>query len=159
MDREVRALSQLERRSWERVGRVLVPGNATLPRYDYAGVSAQIPTILAASSQEDEVLIRLVVLWFGFLPLLLIGGLLKLLNAWAYGTKWAGTLPRLLLIGIKGVIYTSYYAGVDTNNQVHSGMEFALNCEPIPELLSQQSPMLTENQPLTAAKANAEEKL
>src|SRR5699024_2131679 len=138
MERDIRTLSRLEQRSWERVGRVFVPGNASMPRYDYAEVSTQIPLILAASSQEDEELIRWVVLWMGFLPLLVISALLKLIHKWAYGAGASGTLPRLLLIGIKGVIYTSYYAGVDTSQQIHSGMGFALNCQPVPELLSQQ---------------------
>jgi len=151
MDRENRALSRLEKRSWERVGQVLVPGNATLPRYDYAGASANIPAVLAASNQEDEELIRLVVLCLGCLPLPLIRALLTLISKWAYGTGAFGTLPRLLLIGIKGVIYTTYYAGVDTTKQVHDGMGFALRCEPSPKHINQQKPSITENKSATAA--------
>lgn len=146
MTREIRALSPLEKRSWERVGQVFVPGNATMPRYDYAGVTQKIPVILAASSEADETLIRTLVFWLGLLPLFAIQGFLKLINAWAYGTGRLGALPRLLMIGVKGVIYTSYYAGLDEASQVHSGMGFSLHCEPIPELLSQQLPTLTSNQ-------------
>lgn len=128
--REPRALSTWENRSWKRVGRVLAPGNHTLPPYDYINAQVHVPAILAASSEEDEQSLRWVVLLLGFLPLGMIRGSLKLLQHWAY--QWPlGALPRLLLVGLKGVVYTSYYAGVDENNQVHKGMAFALACEPV----------------------------
>src|SRR5690625_1022879 len=129
MDRENRALSRLEKRSWERVGQVLVPGNATLPRYDYAGASAKIPAVLAASNQEDEELIRFVVLCLGCLPLPLIRALLTLISKWAYGTGAFGTLPRLLLIGTKGVLYTTYYAPGVSNKRLHDRIVAAFTVE------------------------------
>lgn len=144
MNRKTRALSPLEERSWQRIGRVLVPGNSALPRYDYSNVVKHVPSILAASHQADEETLRVVAMLLGMLPLVLIKALLTLLNHWAYGIGWAGNLPRQLMIGIKGVIYTSYYSGLDATNQVHQGMAFELKCEPVAELLQQQIPLLTE---------------
>lgn len=136
-------LSRLEERSWQRVGRVLIPGNAALPRYDYCGVVKQVPSILAASAEADEESLRVVVLLLGVLPLVLIKALLTCFNHWAYRTQRAGSLLRQLMIGIKGVIYTSYYSGLDAAEQVHQGIEFETKCEPIPELLHQQLSLLT----------------
>lgn len=134
MNREQRALSRLEQYSWRRLGKVLVPGNAILPPYDYTNAVAWVPEILAASSQEDEESIRLVAIVLGVLPLVAIRLLLRLLSAWAYGTEALGALPRLLLIGLKGVVYTSYYAGLDRDDsgqsQVFAGMQVYLQCLP-----------------------------
>lgn len=135
MSREQRALSRLEQYSWRRLGRVLAPGTAELPPYDYINAVVWVPEILAASSQEDEESIRIVAVVLGVLPLFLIRLLLRMLSAWAYKTGAIGALPRLLMIGLKGVVYTSYYAGLDRDDsgqsQVFSGMQVHLQCLPM----------------------------
>jgi len=135
MSREPRALSRMEQRSWQRVGKVLVPGNDHLPPYDYTNAVQWVPEILAASGQEDEESIRWVVVLMGLLPLFAIAWMLKLVSVVAYKTGPVGALPRLLMIGIKGVIYTSYYSGVDRagdgTSQVYSGMHVDLQCKPL----------------------------
>src|SRR5690625_7662911 len=85
------------------------------------------------------------------LQLQILSSQLTPISKFAYGKGAIGTLPRLLLIGIKGVIYTTYYAGVDTTKQVHDGMGFALRCEPSPKHINQQKPSITENKSATAA--------
>lgn len=135
MNREPRALSRFEQRSWQRIGNVLAPGNEQLPQYGYTNATDWIPEILAASSQEDEESVRWVVLIIGVLPLLLIRWLMQGLSFLAYNTGALGALPRLLLIGVKGVIYSSYYAGldgVDGESQVYAGMQYDAHCEPVP---------------------------
>lgn len=138
MSREPRALSRLEAHCWRRIGNVFAPGNDELPPYAYTEAVAWVAEILAASSQKDEESLRVVALALGVLPNVLLRFSLRILALWAYKTGAIGALPRLLMIGLKGVVFTSYYAGLDRDesgqSHVFARMQVTLQCKPLAQI-------------------------
>lgn len=124
-------MNATQRRAWCHVGDVLVPGHAGLPKYSDTRAVELIPRLLAAGHPDDATAITLVVRVLRFLPPILLKVLLHLVGACGRVRGAAGGPFRLLELGLRGVILSSYYAGLDRDqgaSLVHGQIGYRISC-------------------------------
>ena len=126
----MKPLTEHQRRAWNRIGDVLVPGGQGMPSFSEAGVVSEIETALEPSPPEDRDALVTLVLVLAWVPRPLLALALRLMLPLRRVPGLAGAPFRLLDMGLRGVVYTVYYAGVDAGNRVHGGMDCHIHCEP-----------------------------
>ncbi len=120
-----------QQRAWCHIGDVLVPGHANLPRYSDTRAVELIPRLLAAGHPDDASAITLVVQGLRFVPKPLLAALLHLVAAAGRLRGAPGGPFRLLELGLRGVILSSYYAGLDGDNgesRIHGHIGYHISC-------------------------------
>lgn len=124
-------LTTRERQAWEKIGDVLIPGGDGLPAFSTSGVSRHLETALASSPPEDRRDLLRVVRVLAWLP----GPLLRLVLVINGGLRRipgpAGGAFRLLDLGLRGVVFTVYYAGLDEDGRIHDAIDCHIHCEPV----------------------------
>ena len=124
-------LTERQRRAWNRIGDTLIPGGEGLPSFSASGVVDHVETALEASPPADrEALLKLVTV-LAWLPRPLVALLMAANTHLRRLPGMAGAPFRLLDMGLRGVVFTVYYAGVDEQGQIHEGIDFHIHCEPV----------------------------
>ena len=125
-------MNATQRRAWCHIGDVLVPGHGTLPKYSDTNAVALIPRLLAAGHPDDTAAITLVVRMLRFLPKPLLAMLLRLVAVASLVRGAPGGPFRLLQLGLRGVVLSSYYAGLDLDGEglsrVHGQLGYRISC-------------------------------
>lgn len=125
-------LTDSQRRAWNRIGDVLIPGDEGLPSFSDSGVARHLETALESSPPEDrEALLKLVAV-LAWLPRPLLALLVAVNTPLRRLPGMAGAPFRLLDMGLRGVVFTVYYAGVDEHGRIHDGIGCQIHCEPVP---------------------------
>lgn len=124
-------LTPRQRRAWEKVGDVLVPGGQGLPAFSASGVSRHLEACLECSPPEDRRDLLVLVTLLAWLPAPLLRLLLSVNAALRSLPGAAGAPFRLLELGLRGVVFTVYYAGLDDGGRVHETIDCHIHCEPM----------------------------
>jgi hypothetical protein len=120
-----------QQRAWCHVGDVLVPGHAPLPKYSETRAVELIPRLLAAGHPDDASAISLVVQCLRVVPKPLLAMLLHLVAAASRLRGAPGGPFRLLELGLRGVVLSSYYAGLDVadgESRIHGHLGYHISC-------------------------------
>lgn len=127
-------LSAAELRCWRNVGHAYLPGQGGLPSYRDTDATDHLPALLAAGDADDIASLRLVVRVLGSLPGPLSGWLVRTVAAVAHTRLPGSGLFRLLDMGLRGVIISSYYNGLDRDAEGQSKryrtMDIHIHCRP-----------------------------
>ncbi|WP_298773006.1 hypothetical protein [uncultured Shewanella sp.] len=131
-----------------RLGDVLLPGTAHMPRFSTTHCIGHVDEILRATADKDREDLVLVLRLFSVLPTGLVGFLLqyasKVSSAPIVTTSsislvhsiqaWWKTQWRLLDLGLRGVVFSVYYSGLNNGlsqtPNVHRQMDYQLICQP-----------------------------
>ena len=128
-------LSAAQLAGLRKVGDIMIPGDADMPRFSASGCAEQADRMIAYMNTGDREGITLLLGVFRFLPSIVIRGLLALMDRHAsFPEPLAGVL-RLLNIGVKGVVMTLYYSGLDARGEILGGIgwEAHVSGAPLPE--------------------------
>jgi aldehyde dehydrogenase (NAD+) len=106
-------LSRVQLATLNRVGDLMVPGDGELPSFSASGCAAQADRMLAHMYDADRDGVLMLLGLFRFLPNAAIRGLLRLCDHEARFPGPIGAGLRMVGIGVKGVVMTLYYSGLD----------------------------------------------
>jgi len=117
-------LSAAQLAGLRKVGDIMIPGDADMPRFSASGCAEQADRMIAFMNAGDREGITLLLGVFRFLPTFVIRGVLALIDRHAsFPEPIAGGL-RLLNIGVKGVVMTLYYSGLDARGEILAGIKW-----------------------------------
>jgi hypothetical protein len=123
-------LTESQRRAFEKVGDVLVPGNASQPSFAQSGCSRHLETVIGPSHPDDRRDLLVLVRVLAWLPGPVLWCLFAV-NGWARRLPGLAGAPfRMLDMGLRGVVFTCYYTGLDEGNRIHRSIDFAIHCQP-----------------------------
>lgn len=126
--------STADRRAWCKLGDVLLPGHGPLPCFSASGAVERIPRLLAASHPEDAAALRTVARALAVLPAPLITLVLRAVLLAARLRGPVGGPFRLLELGLRGILLSSYFAGLDRGEDgvsaVYAAIGYRIHCEP-----------------------------
>ena len=125
-------LSPAQLASLIRVGDLMIPGDADLPSFSASGCAQQADRMLAHMYDADREGILLLLNLFRFLPRVAVRGLLRLCDHEASFPDPIGAGLRMIGIGVKGVVMTLYYSGLDERVLPAIGWDARVEGEPIP---------------------------
>ncbi|MCL6269410.1 hypothetical protein M3P05_05555 [Sansalvadorimonas sp. 2012CJ34-2] len=128
----------------ERIGNILLPPHSELPAFSETGCLYHVDTILRASSKDDLQSLKTVLTVLSFLPDTVLCWLLARLevaNLFSPGSSLPDWIRadlvtaqfRLLLLGLKGLVFTLYYSGQGSpykNSRVHEALGYRVHCQP-----------------------------
>ena len=118
----VRTLSPAQLAALNKVGDLMVPGDGTLPSFSAAGCAAHADRMLAHMNAGDRDGVRLLLSVFRVLPRPLIRALLRLADRHAALPGPPGAALRMLNLGVKGVVMSLYYSGLDGEGAILRGI-------------------------------------
>ncbi len=124
-------LTERQRRAWNKIGDVLIPGGRGLPSFSDSGVVQHLETALESSPPDDREALLTLVSVLAWLPRPLLALLVAVNTPLRRLPGMAGAPFRLLDMGLRGVVFTVYYAGVDEQGRVHAGIDCHIHCEPV----------------------------
>lgn len=131
-----------------RLGDVLLPGTAQMPRFSSTHCIGHVDEILRATPDKDREDLVLVLRLFSVLPTGLMVCLLRyaskvssapivptpLVSGLHSVRTWWKTQWRLLDLGLRGVVFSVYYSGLNNGlsqtPNVHRQMDYQLVCQP-----------------------------
>jgi len=120
--------------SLQRIGDLYSPGNGSLPSFSDTGCIEHIDDVLESVNPDDVQLLSILLFVLRFVPLFMISWLITAMNNHHRYPEIIAGLFRLISLGLKGVIMSLYYSGLQgSNNQaqgVHEAMGYSLHCEP-----------------------------
>lgn len=126
-------MTEKERRAWNKIGDVLVPGDDTMPSFSESGVLRWLEDALSPSHPDDQRDLRMLVNVLGWMPSFVIRGIMALTARCRDLPGMAGAPFRMLDMGLRGVIFTLYYSGLDEGNRVFDGIDYHIQCRPLTE--------------------------
>ncbi len=136
-----RIFNQRQLRILLRIGELMVPGIGALPSFKESGCMFNIDSVMAPAPTEDTQALKLVLTLLSYLPFPVVRGILNALNrldsvcSKNQQPRWLATLTcqlRLLLFGLRGIIFTLYYSGQGSPYQssgVYQAMGYKVQCE------------------------------
>lgn len=124
-------LTDRQRRAWNRIGDVLIPGGDGLPSFSDSGVVHHVATALESSPPDDRETLLTLVAVLAWLPRPLLALLLAANTPLRRLPGMVGAPFRLLDMGLRGVVFTVYYAGVDDQERIHEGIDYRIHCEAV----------------------------
>jgi aldehyde dehydrogenase (NAD+) len=117
-----------------KIGDVVIPGDADLPSFSASGCAQQADRLIAHMSDGDRDGIKLLLGLFRFLPRAALRAILRL-------TQWDRAFPeaiaaglRMVNIGVKGVVMTLYYSGLDERGAILRGIKWDAKVVERPEV-------------------------
>ncbi|MCL1127215.1 hypothetical protein [Shewanella surugensis] len=127
-----------------RLGDFLLPGTAQMPRFSETHCIEHVDSILSTTPKTDrDDLIRVLIL-VSILPSWVINRLLSWSGKASGGlaasqankvTLWITTQLRLFDLGLRGVVFSLYYSGLNDDlthtPRVYHAMDFQLHCQPL----------------------------
>jgi acyl-CoA reductase-like NAD-dependent aldehyde dehydrogenase len=117
-------LSANQRKGLLAVGDLLVPGDADLPSFSASGCAEHAGRMLDAMNDGDRGAVLGLLAVFRFLPRFAIRGMLWLTEKEESFPDPIAAALRMMNIGVKGVVMTLYYSGVDEGGRVHRGLRW-----------------------------------
>jgi hypothetical protein len=124
-------LTERQCRAWNRIGDVLIPGGEGLPSFSDSGVVHYVGTALESTPPDDREALLTLVSVLAWLPRPLLALMLAANTPLRRLPGIMGAPFRLLDMGLRGVVFTVYYAGVDQQGRIHEGIDCHIHCEPV----------------------------
>ena len=100
-----------------KTGSIIVPGDDIFPSFSKTSFHKQIDRMLDYMEEEDRDGVCLLMSIFYYTPSFLISALLKLTDHNQKFPNLIGAPLRLILIGVKGMIFTLYYSNLEDPNE------------------------------------------
>ena len=131
-----RYLNQRQLGAVSRIGNILVPAGDGFPSFSESGSLYNIDVMLAPTPKADLQSLKIVLSLLSFLPDSALHWLLKKLQSADAMPAWSDMLAsqlRLLLFGLKGIVFTLYYSGQGDPyhpNNVYEVMDYQVSCSP-----------------------------
>ena len=111
--RAAASLTPSQRRTLDRLGDLMIPGDGELPSFSASGCADQADRMLAHMYDADREGVMLLLGVFRFLPAFAIRAILRLADHQAAFPDPIGAGLRMIGVGVKGVVMTLYYSGLD----------------------------------------------
>lgn len=129
--------NKIQLASLQRIGDLYAPGNGCLPRFSDTGCIEHVDDVLESVEPDDVQLLGVLLFVLRFVPLFMISWLVTAMNNHHRYPELIAGLLRLISLGLKGVIMSLYYSGLQgagqaSNNRtqgVHDAMGYSLHCE------------------------------
>jgi aldehyde dehydrogenase (NAD+) len=106
-------LTPAQLKTLNRIGDLMIPGDAELPSFSASRCAEHADRMIAHMYDADRDGIRMLLGVFRFLPSLAVRGILRLCDHEARFPDPIGSVLRMVGIGVKGVVMTLYYSGLD----------------------------------------------
>ena len=129
--------NKIQLASLQRIGDLYAPGNGCLPRFSDTGCIEHVDDVLESVESDDVRLLGVLLFVLRFVPLFMISWLVVAMNNHHRYPELIAGLLRLISLGLKGVIMSLYYSGLQGAGQssnsrvqgVHDAMGYSLHCE------------------------------
>jgi aldehyde dehydrogenase (NAD+) len=105
-----------------KIGDLMVPGDDEMPSFSASGCAEQADRMLVHMNDGDRDGITTLLGVFRFLPRFVLRGLLHLTDRHAVFPEPIAALLRMMNIGVKGVVMTLYYSGLDQRGAILRGI-------------------------------------
>lgn len=96
-----------------KLGDVVIPGDKHLPKFSETEFILDIDRMLDYMEEEDLEGLKILMSLFHYAPKQLISFILKLSEYHSSFPSFIATLLRMLKLGLKGIIFTLYYSGLE----------------------------------------------
>ena len=106
-------LSATQLKTLNRIGDLMIPGDGDLPSFSASRCADQADRMLAHMYDADREGIVMLLGIFRFMPNVAVRGILRLCDLEARFPDPIGAGLRMVGIGVKGVVMTLYYSGLD----------------------------------------------
>lgn len=120
--------------SLQRLGDVLIPRYNDFPAFSEVGCIAYIDEVMESAKPQDIKDFGLLLSVMRFLPKFMLAGIVKLAVNADKTPEFIAPLLRQLNIGIRGVVYTLYYANVVPEGyqgkQPNDVIDYHVSCKP-----------------------------
>ena len=129
-------LNQRQLNTVSRIGNILVPAGNGFPAFSESGCLYNIDVMLAPTPKADLQSLKIVLSLLSFLPDSALHWLLKKLQSADAMPAWSDILAsqlRLLLFGLKGIVFTLYYSGQGDpyhSNTIYEVIGYQVSCSP-----------------------------
>jgi acyl-CoA reductase-like NAD-dependent aldehyde dehydrogenase len=107
-----------------KIGDVLVPGDAELPSFSASGCAQHADRMIAHMTDADRGGITFLLGLFRFLPRVLLRGLIRLTDRHTAFPDAIAAALRMINLGVKGVVMTLYYSGLDESGTILRGIHW-----------------------------------
>jgi aldehyde dehydrogenase (NAD+) len=107
-----------------KVGDLMIPGDGDLPSFSASGCAQHADRMIAHMNTGDREGIALLLGAFRFLPNLVLRALLRLTGRHADVPEAIAAPLRMINIGVKGVVMTLYYSGLDEPGDILRGIKW-----------------------------------
>ena len=101
------------------VGDILIPGDGEMPSFSACGCAAQADRMLAHMTDADRDGVKALLGIFRFLPRFAVRAIFWLTEKHHAFPEPIAAVLRLVNLGVKGVVMTLYYSGVDEGEAIH----------------------------------------
>ncbi|CAM3735007.1 hypothetical protein [Parendozoicomonas haliclonae] len=132
-----RYLNQRQLSALTRIGDIFVPGGQGFQSFSESGSLYNVDIVLAPTPKDDLVAMKWVLTIFSVFNTKVLGWLLNQLDkAGQAMPAWAdllGSQLRLLVFGLRGIIFSLYYSGQGSPyhpNRVYEVMDYQVHCQP-----------------------------
>ncbi len=117
------------------VGDILIPGDHELPSFSASRCVQHADRMLAYMNDADRNGVKLLLGMFRFFPRFLVRGIMWLTERHESFPEPMAAGMRLVNLGVKGVVMTLYYSGVDEGEVVYRLINWDAKVvgEPLPE--------------------------
>ncbi len=102
-----------------KVGDVMIPGDGEFPSFSASRCAEHVDRMLAYMSERDRSGVRAMFGLFRFLPGFALRAIVRAAGHHHAAPAPVGALLRRMHIGIKGVVMTLYYSGIDEGGVIH----------------------------------------
>lgn len=132
---EVAPLTTAQRRGLRKLGDIVIPGDheAGLPSFTDSGVAEEVHRMLAWMYESDRSAILMMLDAFARMPRPAIRGIVEATERGDRVPGPLGSALRMASFGVKGLIVSLYYSGVDRGGVVHAAIGYDATITPHPE--------------------------
>lgn len=149
----IHPFSETSLKGIQKVGDILVPGDQSFPKFSDTQFLFHLHRMTDFMNADDRDGLKLLTAIFAFTPAFLIRFILLVVSKHEIFPDFIGSLLRQINLGMRGVVFTLYYSGLDGDHNEH-GILKNLNYETgIKTALTQDHDMetlLTTQNPLKA---------
>ena len=96
-----------------KVGDIMIPGDRDLPSFSASGCAQHADRMIAHMTPADRSGVTALFGIFRFLPAVFVRGVLRLTDRHTMFPEAVAAVLRMINIGVKGVVMTLYYSGLD----------------------------------------------
>ena len=96
----------------DKLGDLMAPGDIDFPSFSKLKVSEHIDMVLDTVTPEDLEDLKLLFTVLSFLPSFAIGLFVSTIELLAKIPGSIGALPRMIMLGLKGIVMSLYYSGL-----------------------------------------------
>lgn len=127
------SLTPAQRTGLLRLGDVVIPGDGVLPSFSQAGVVDEVDRMLDWMYESDRAAIRMLLTAFATMPAPAIRAVVLATEKGDKVPEPLGGGLRMASIGIKGLVLSLYYSGVDAGGRVHEAIRWDATLPEHPE--------------------------